>query len=428
MEAGSIEIIQGVFLALGIMDICDRKENNPVILFNRFRNLIFLKLRRKTNSNFFLPQIDGLRFLAIGLVVLIHINVFYLAKNNFIFDKTLTDYPIYFSFLYNGFKGVELFFVISGFILALPFAKHYLCEEDKIPLKEYFWRRLTRLEPPYIVAMLSFFLIFIFIGKYSFVQLWPSLLLHLTYIHNFFNNFPNLSGVTWSLEIELQFYLLAPVLSSIFSLNKFFRRFILFGSIIFLPILQNIFNPSVITLYNFLQFFLVGFLLVDFYLAGFRLNLAKISSLLLGLASLLVIIFLDFSSSNIGISLREPLLNRIVFPFVIFLFYFLVLTDNIWKNLFSNKFFTSIGGMCYTIYLWHTIIISAVGNQLIRVRLSENFLFDFSLKLSFLFILVILFSAILFLIIEKPTMDKNWPKKLYYFVREKFNWIYYEQK
>ena len=58
-----------------------------------------------------------------------------------------------------GFRGVELFFVISGFILGLPFAAHYLKGAAPVSLRKYYLRRLTRLEPPYIVALLVLFIL-----------------------------------------------------------------------------------------------------------------------------------------------------------------------------------------------------------------------------------------------------------------------------
>ena len=50
-------------------------------------------------------------------------------------------------------RGVELFFIISGFILGLPFAKQYLAGGKQVRLGAYFLRRLTRLEPPYILIL-----------------------------------------------------------------------------------------------------------------------------------------------------------------------------------------------------------------------------------------------------------------------------------
>jgi peptidoglycan/LPS O-acetylase OafA/YrhL len=49
--------------------------------------------------------------------------------------------------LFHGGRGVELFFAVSGMVLGLSFARHYL-KGDPVPsLGRYFKRRLTRLEP-----------------------------------------------------------------------------------------------------------------------------------------------------------------------------------------------------------------------------------------------------------------------------------------
>jgi len=47
--------------------------------------------------------------------------------------------------------------MISGFILAAPFVGHYLHDKKRVNLGSYFIRRLTRLEPPYVIVMVMFF-------------------------------------------------------------------------------------------------------------------------------------------------------------------------------------------------------------------------------------------------------------------------------
>jgi peptidoglycan/LPS O-acetylase OafA/YrhL len=110
--------------------------------------LLFNKLKRTTSGGNFIPEIDGLRFIAVISVVLFHIVNHYIDKCSFALTESIaaTHFVQYFG------NGVYLFFAISGFILALPFAKHYLISEPKPKLKAYFLRRLTRLEPPSIIC------------------------------------------------------------------------------------------------------------------------------------------------------------------------------------------------------------------------------------------------------------------------------------
>lgn len=51
-------------------------------------------------------------------------------------------------------------FVLSGLALALPFARQYLADGTRVVLSSYYMRRLTRLEPPYIVSVLLFVVVY----------------------------------------------------------------------------------------------------------------------------------------------------------------------------------------------------------------------------------------------------------------------------
>ena len=116
-----------------------------------------LRLRRVTSSDHrYLPEVDGLRFLAIFGVLFFH--VIYSATN-------VPGVPLQASALdfllrpfQEGHRGVELFFGISGFILALPFAAQHLNGAAPVSVRRYYLRRVTRLEPPYLVALLVFYL------------------------------------------------------------------------------------------------------------------------------------------------------------------------------------------------------------------------------------------------------------------------------
>src|SRR5690349_19587132 len=56
-----------------------------------------------------------------------------------------------------GHLGVQLFFAISGFILSLPFARCWLGGEKAVSLGGYYLRRVTRIEPPYIIHLAFLF-------------------------------------------------------------------------------------------------------------------------------------------------------------------------------------------------------------------------------------------------------------------------------
>ena len=110
------------------------------------------KLARETASNAFIAEIDGLRFIAIFSVIFYHLADFVRVKTGHAWQENELSL-----FLSHGYFGVPLFFAISGFVIALPFATKALSHEPAPSLKRYFLRRLTRLEPPYLINLLLVF-------------------------------------------------------------------------------------------------------------------------------------------------------------------------------------------------------------------------------------------------------------------------------
>jgi len=233
-------------------------------------------LRRETSSTEFIPVIDGLRFLAILMVVLFHVNAYIQEKSQTIAFNSTESCLSANIFVY-GHQGVQLFFVISGFILAMPFMRQSFGQNDKqISLKQYFLRRLTRLEPPYFVSTLVLFLVLaIFVSeKYSYNDLLASLFASLFYLNNFLfpGESPRINSVTWSLEVEIQFYLLAPFLVWCLCTVKrrVIRRLLILMLIIAFAVLswllETVLQIRAISLANFFQYFLAGVLVCDIYL------------------------------------------------------------------------------------------------------------------------------------------------------------------
>jgi len=51
---------------------------------------------------------------------------------------------------------VQLFVAISGFIVTIPFVRHFLLGERKPSLRAFYVKRITRIEPPYVIALVLF--------------------------------------------------------------------------------------------------------------------------------------------------------------------------------------------------------------------------------------------------------------------------------
>lgn len=374
---------------------------------------IFNFLKRKTNSVNFIPQIDGLRFLAILPVIIGHLNVFVNAKTALSFNRSPFDYWFINIINSEARKGVLLFFVISGFILAVPFVKQFLYEGKAFSLKSYFLRRLTRLEVPYIFNNIVYALLLVFFASHEYSKTFSvdivlkHLMASLLYIHNFIFVDHRINYVTWSLEIEIQFYILVPLIILLFKLSKKLRRAIIIFLILLFPLLQHYYTPHFLSIYNFIQYFLIGFVLVDLFLVGFKFNLNKWAEFLIGFLSLLCVLFLNIENNFYA---------EYCFIVLLSIFTALVLMGEVWRKVFSIKFLTVVGGMCYSIYLWHTAIISGLGNYITHIGISGHYFITLFLQSLIILPAVLVFSTIVYVLIEKPCMDKNWPVKLWCFM------------
>lgn len=327
-----------------------------------------ISFSRITSSGSFIPEIDGLRFLAVASVVLFHLNGYLEEKvANEYFNGI--DYSFLAILLRRGYFGVNLFFVISGFVVALPFAKCYIKGKQLIGLKQYFLRRITRLVPPYVVVMTGLmFASVYFAGNISLAFGIKSYLASLVYSHNIlYNERFILNPVIWSLEIEVQFYILAPLMAKVFSVNSaLIRRLSMIAFILAYPTVIGFVSLPFPSLIDFIEYFLVGFLLADVYVS--EVNLLPRTSLdfLIGLLCLAVIWI--FEPSNYKYSTRI-LLEMIQIICIFWLFYY-VLFHKVFKFL-TVRLITDLGGMCYSIYLVHYAIISVVGKYLLKYTLCQ---------------------------------------------------------
>src|SRR5438876_1894459 len=185
---------------------CESREFGE-FLSARSRNKLKLQPSSQPASTR-LISIDALRGIAAIGVVLFHgLNtnsfVVRLGNHGLIFNTT----ALLFSY---GYTGVFLFFVISGFCIHLRWAK--AVASGKTPDTDFigFWkRRIRRLYPAYLVALLIYMLVLATEGKLS--ATWFTVYdttMHLLMLHNLdIRTCYSLNGVFWTLAIEEQLYL-----------------------------------------------------------------------------------------------------------------------------------------------------------------------------------------------------------------------------
>ena len=144
-------------------------------------------------------EITGLRGISVLLVILFHIN-----EEIFFF----------------GFLGVDIFFVISGYVITLTLHKEY-SKDKKIKIISFYLRRIKRLFPSLICCIFfTYFVYMIVADLIYFKEITKSAITsifgfsNLYYIisnqNYFINSIENPFIHTWSLGIEEQYYLIYP--------------------------------------------------------------------------------------------------------------------------------------------------------------------------------------------------------------------------
>ncbi len=147
-----------------------------------------------------IPSLDGLRALSIGVVMASHT-----AR---IYDPKDPRFNPFWAMLSNGQIGVEIFFVISGFLITTLLAREWE-QSGAISLRDFYMRRAFRILPPYYVFLLAILAAMRFQWVSIANREWLSSLLF------FWNYLPSSNswwlGHTWSLCVEEQFYILWPL-------------------------------------------------------------------------------------------------------------------------------------------------------------------------------------------------------------------------
>ena len=144
------------------------------------------------------PYIDGLRACAVTFVILFHLN------------------PNIFS---GGYLGVDIFFVISGFVITQSLYKDYLID-GTISFAQFYIRRFKRIYPLLITVIISTLILFFLFGHLTqthrviksgfFSIIGLSNLYYLKKENDYFVSDAEPFLHTWSLGVEEQFYFIFP--------------------------------------------------------------------------------------------------------------------------------------------------------------------------------------------------------------------------
>ncbi len=360
-----------------------------------------IHLRRITSNSKYIPQVDGLRFVAIASVLFFHI------YGHLVFGGGVVRGGISDAGLLDRLakRGVELFFVISGFVVALPFAAHSLSNGPRVKLKDYFLRRVTRLEPPYFVNLLLTYCLWSLALHQSAMARLPHLLASLFYSHQIVYGQPSsISGVVWSLEVEIQFYLIAPVLVLVLNIKSmYWRRALLTLAILTTGFASEglIYRPAQLSLLYYINFFLAGILFCDIYSISGRFWKPALAWDVVSAAAWPLVWILGRSTSHV------------LMPCLMVILCITAFRGKLTRAVLGTGAITIIGGMCYSIYLYHWQALAVIFRLSRSLHIGNGFLSYLTLQCLIIFPFIIAVSTIFFVLIERPCMDKAWPVKLW---------------
>jgi peptidoglycan/LPS O-acetylase OafA/YrhL len=340
-----------------------------------------------------LPSIDGLRAIAVFLVIFYHLGV-----------------P-----RVNGGLGVLMFFVISGFLITWLLLK----EERRwgnISLKLFYTRRTLRIFPAFYCYWLLVTVGFALVGRHV---VWPQALASLFYVNNYYQAIagdPNTAlSHTWSLGIEEQFYLLWPVSFLVLRTNA--RRIRALAVIIGLV---WIYRLSLVTLFDVPQDYiyealdtradhlLVGCLLATLLFERPRVTAWRALTAGRGGALWVTLGLLGASSivaTSAGAAYRDTV-GFIVDPLLTAALIVQALTLSATSAAWLNRGWVSyLGRISYSLYLYQQIAMEPAKKALAH--------FPFAVQIGGAIVAVVVAASLSYYVIEKPflALKERWGKR-----------------
>lgn len=350
----------------------------------------------RTPSRFYIPELDGLRFIAF-LLVFIH-NAPHSTTNEL--WKTMHEY---------GWVGVDIFFCLSAFLITKLLLAEFQ-RTKKIGFQFFYIRRALRICPLYF-----FFVAVIYAFTFISNNINKDDIFHLIALVFFSDNFavaftsPNplfYMVHLWTISYEEQFYLFIPWVVLYFGtrnekINNFLLSILLLGNVIRATLIYEHAAHPMIYVLPFTRFesiiagVAIGAGLIDHTLTRLR----SWMFLLVGLACFGLItklpnveivgwhLILTYSLTGIGSAAIVLSVVRNDFSF--------------WSKLLHNKYIVKLGKMSYGLYIYHLISL-VISDKVYKLSSPvSDAIYPIAMNIAGL-ILTIIFASISYKLIEKP--------------------------
>jgi len=363
-----------------------------------------------------LPGFDGLRGLAATGVLVLHASVLRLNAHH-----GMQDFVAQFQ------SGVQVFFVISGFVIARPFVVAVLDGRPLPSLRRYAWRRFVRIFPAYWLALVAASLFFA-----APLSGWRDWLTHLLLLQTYSSyQFNRGIGIAWTLSVEVAFYVLLPfVFIAVERLSRLvgsLRALVVSLVALFLAscLAVQLIAASGRTLPTFwlpfqLPVFVVGTLMCVGAEAAFRNDrwrgrLRSIGALFpLWWAAALVCLVLAAQLFGVTVVFRarhqlgQEVLYGLVAVFAVLPIAFGFERSGAGGRLLTSRPVAYLGAVSYGLYLWHNQLGEFMADHLFGLRPLENAsLVSLAVLIVLVFVATIAIASMSWFGVERPLQRRS---------------------
>lgn len=369
----------------------------------------------------YVPQLDGLRCLAVTFVLVWHATL----RGSRVIDRLApgTDAQ---AWVPHGEIGVALFFVISGYVIAAGLMRHRTAGR-------FYIRRLWRIAPPYVLSLTGFFVVLriahyqpqdvpLLAGlEHTTTGLARSYALSLVYLHGIvLDAASRINPPIWSLETEMQFYALAPLLAWLWwrtaERNRVWLGLLLIAVALLADSIAYAFHPFDgryrWSLLANAPLFLAGFALAELRpFARCPPGWAD-AALLGGIAGLLTVgWWWTATDTHTPPGLAHALCDVLLLGSAVAVVAG-ALHGRIGARLFGAPYVSGAGATCYSVYLIQVPLTQFLADHVLRPfgAMSPALLYLLSLVLLIPACLVV--GLVFFALIERPFMrPPSWPRR-----------------
>jgi len=342
------------------------------------------------------PEIDTLRAIAVLAVIIYHAKIYLFG--NLIFS--------------GGYLGVDIFFIISGYLITSIIFKELL-EKSVFSFKNFYIKRIRRIMPALLFVMLvSIPFSWIYLYPTELIGFSKSILYSLGFGSNFYFHFSGLEygspeGLlkpflhTWSLSVEEQYYILFPI--GLVLVFKFYRKYLFYFLLICFVVsllLADWGSKNYISATFYFLHSRIWELILGSFLAYYEIKLGhrgqnKILCHILPILGLVLIFYSFFSFDN---KIFHPSFYTLIPAIGVSLILWFSSGNNFIVQILSNKVFVKIGLISYSLYLWHYPIFS-FANHL-------EIFFNNNLEKLLLILGTFILSIFTYYFIEQPARKK----------------------